>query len=171
MSTIRVNQIQDTSTNVAANVSGGVVTFTNTPIGAGKVLQVKQAHVASEIATTSTSFVTSGVAINITPVATSSKVLLRANIGGFFMNTNDDIQATIYRGSTNLGVGNQSCLFVVHNDGAQTRYGSGSMEFLDSPNTASQVTYTIYHRTLNSQTAIINRADTGLFLTAMEIGG
>lgn len=33
MSTIRVNQIQDTSTNVAANISGGVVTFTNTPIG------------------------------------------------------------------------------------------------------------------------------------------
>jgi hypothetical protein len=33
MSIIRVNQIQDTSTNVAANVSGGVVTFTNTPLG------------------------------------------------------------------------------------------------------------------------------------------
>lgn len=33
MSTIRVNQIQDTSTNVAANVSGGVVTFNNNPLG------------------------------------------------------------------------------------------------------------------------------------------
>ena len=31
MSTIRVNQIQDTSTNVAANISGGVVAFNNTP--------------------------------------------------------------------------------------------------------------------------------------------
>jgi len=29
MSTIKVNQIQDTSTNVAANISGGVVTFNN----------------------------------------------------------------------------------------------------------------------------------------------
>jgi len=29
MSVVRVNQIQDTSTNVAANISGGVVTFTN----------------------------------------------------------------------------------------------------------------------------------------------
>ena len=34
MSTIRVNQIQDTSTNVAANISGGVVTFNNPPVGA-----------------------------------------------------------------------------------------------------------------------------------------
>jgi len=33
MSVVRVNQIQDTSTNVAANISGGVVTFTNPPIG------------------------------------------------------------------------------------------------------------------------------------------
>ena len=33
MSVVRVNQIQDTSTNVAANISGGVVTFTNTPLG------------------------------------------------------------------------------------------------------------------------------------------
>ena len=31
MSTIRVNQVQDTSTNVAANISGGVVAFNNTP--------------------------------------------------------------------------------------------------------------------------------------------
>ncbi len=31
MSTIRVNQIQDTSTNVAANIAGGVVAFNNTP--------------------------------------------------------------------------------------------------------------------------------------------
>jgi hypothetical protein len=33
MSTIRVNQVQDTSTNVAANISGGVVTFNNSPLG------------------------------------------------------------------------------------------------------------------------------------------
>ena len=34
MSVVRVNQIQDTSTNVAANISGGIVTFTNPPVGA-----------------------------------------------------------------------------------------------------------------------------------------
>lgn len=142
-----------------------------TNVGGGKVLQVKQTHVASTIATTSTSFVTSGVAINITPAATSSKVLLRANIGGFYMLQNDDIYATIYRGSTNLGVGNASTLFYVHNDGAQNRYGNGSMEILDSPNTTSQVTYTIYFRTGNSNSVELNRPETGLFFTAMEIEG
>lgn len=138
--------------------------------GGGKVLQVIQANSAVSVATTSTSFVTSGVAINITPIATSSKVLLRANIGGFYMLQNDDIYATIYRGNTNLGVGNASSLFYVHNDNAQNRYGSGSMEILDSPNTTSQVTYTIYFRTGNSNQVELNRPETGLFFTAMEIG-
>lgn len=137
----------------------------------GKILQVIQANSAVSVATTSTSFVTSGVAINITPVATSSKVLLRANIGGFYMLQNDDIYATIYRGSTNLGVGNASTLFYVHNDNAQNRYGNGSMEILDSPNTTSQVTYTIYFRTGNSNQVELNRPETGLYFTAMEVGG
>jgi len=49
MSVVRVNQIQDTSTNVAANISGGVVTFTNTPIntGAGIVTGYHRARPAS----------------------------------------------------------------------------------------------------------------------------
>ena len=34
MSILRTNQIQDTGTNVAANISGGVITFSNTPVGA-----------------------------------------------------------------------------------------------------------------------------------------
>jgi len=37
MSILRTNQIQDTGTNVAANISGGVVTFPNKPIGASAV--------------------------------------------------------------------------------------------------------------------------------------
>lgn len=32
MSILRTNQIQDTGTNVAANISGGTVSFTNTPL-------------------------------------------------------------------------------------------------------------------------------------------
>ena len=37
MSVVRVNQVQDTSTNVAANVSGGVVTFSNRIIQPAKI--------------------------------------------------------------------------------------------------------------------------------------
>lgn len=37
MSTIRVNQVQDTSTNVAANISGGVITATNAIISSNGI--------------------------------------------------------------------------------------------------------------------------------------
>ena len=53
----------------------------------------------------------------------------------------------------------------------QNRYGNGSMEILDSPSTTSQVTYTIYFRTGNSNQVELNRPETGLFFTAMEIAG
>jgi len=156
--------------SITGSGTTGVGQLSFADAGGGKVLQVKQANSGVSVATTSTSYVTSGIAINITPVATSSKVLLTASIGGFYMLTNDDLYATIYKGSTNLGVGNASSLFYVHNDGGQNRYGNGSMEFLDSPNTASQVTYTIYFRTGNSQQVELNRPETGLFFTAIEIG-
>jgi len=37
MSILRTNQIQDTGTNVAANISGGTVTFSNPPSGLGTI--------------------------------------------------------------------------------------------------------------------------------------
>lgn len=135
----------------------------------GHIIQVKQSSTASQVATTSTSFVSAGVAISITPGSTSNKILLTANIGGFYMAQNDDIYVTIYRDSTNIGVGSQSCFVDVHNDNAQGRYGSASMEVLDSPNTTSSVTYTIYYRTGNSTQVILNRSHTGLYFTAKEV--
>ena len=164
MSILFVDSIQPKTT-------GQAITVATTNQSLGKVLQVKQSFRADLVATGSTSFTTSGVSVDITPSTTSSRFLLRANIGGFYMEENDDIFATIYRGSTNLGVGTQSCFFVVHNDNAQNRYGSGSMEFLDEPKTTNQITYTIFFRTGNSTSVSLNVDSTGLFLTATEIGG
>ena len=175
MSTLKVGTIAD---HANGNSAITIDSSGNTSIPSGRVLnapghilQVKQSFIDTVITSGSTSFVTSGVAVVITPTSTSSKILLTSSIGGFYMAQNDDIYATIYRGSTNLGVGTANCFFYVHNDNAQARYGSGSMEFLDSPNTTSATTYTIFYRTGNSTAVQINRADTGLFLTAMEVGG
>ena len=145
-----------------ANVSGTTYNF---------VKQIKQSSSSSDITTTSTSFVTSGVAVSITPSSTSSKIFVSANIGGFYMAQNDDIYVTIYRDSTNIGVGTKNCFVDVHNDNAQGRYGSASMQVLDSPSTTCAITYTIYYYTGNSTAVYLNRQNTGLFLTAMEVAG
>lgn len=47
MSTIRVNTIQDTGTNNAMTISGGTVTFTNTPSGASPIRLLKTLTVTS----------------------------------------------------------------------------------------------------------------------------
>ena len=135
------------------------------------VVQVVNATHETAVSTTSTSFVTSGVAVSITPSSTSSKIFVSANIGGFYMAQNDDIYVTIYRDSTNIGVGTKNCFVDVHNDNAQGRYGSASMQVLDSPSTTSAITYTIYYYTGNSTAVYLNRQNTGLFLTAMEVAG
>ena len=87
------------------------------------------------------------------------------------MAQNDDIYVTIYRDSTNIGVGTKNCFVDVHNDNAQGRYGSASMQVLASPGTTSAITYTIYYYTGNSTAVYLNRQNTGLFLTAMEVAG
>ena len=48
MSILRTNQIQDTGTNVAANISGGTVTFTNPPVGAF-INQVDQFRLTADL--------------------------------------------------------------------------------------------------------------------------
>ena len=86
------------------------------------------------------------------------------------MAQNDDIYVTIYRDSTNIGVGTKNCFVDVHNDNAQGRYGSASMQVLDSQ-VQPVITYTIYYYTGNSTAVYLNRQNTGLFLTAMEVAG
>ena len=69
---------------------------------------------------------------------------------------NEQYDVTIYRDSTNIGVGTKNCFVDVHNDNAQGRYGSASMQVLDSPSTTSAITYTIYYYTGNSTAVYLN---------------
>jgi len=68
MSTLKVSNIQDISNNAAMSISGGVVTFPNTPVnaGGGKVLQVLTATDSTERTTTSTSLVTASNTLAVT---------------------------------------------------------------------------------------------------------
>ena len=136
--------------------------FTGTVSGAGKVLQVLGSSLASQVTTASTSFVTTGVSVDITPSSSSNKVALLfglptyAAVGSHFI-------GTLYRDSTNLG-----------NSSWGMGFGSNSIAvnvngaFLDSPNTTSQVTYAIYCRSYSGTGyAMINNARASL--TVMEI--
>jgi len=150
----------------------GTETLASSALGAtgkiGQVLTVVKTPAANS--TTGTSFVSpSGAGINITPSATSSKILVSVQGGGTVVNTNATVlYATIYRGSTNLGSSNA---------GLQRQYNNQrtdqplSMQILDSPNSTSQQTYAIYYRseTNGQQVYMQDTASGDIIITAMEV--
>ena len=65
-----------------ANASLGAVTALPAAIATGKVLQVVEAEITSQISTTSNSYTDTGLNANITPSSTSNKVLVMVTHSG-----------------------------------------------------------------------------------------
>jgi len=142
---------------VATGSSGQVLTSagagappTFASLSAGKVGQIVSAIKTDTANTTSTTAVTTGLAVTITPTATSSKILLQANIGAASNVTANNRTFFKFNGgntATYIGdaaTGHETVVgFVSH----RTSYdmSSASMTYLDSPATTSATTYTVYY--------------------------
>ena len=140
--------------------------------GGGKVLQVVDVAAGSQQSTTSTSYVAvTGMTLDITPSATSSKILLihSANIQtgsgfvGYFTIDRDSTDISVSGGS-NIGLGaNYSAL--------QNTATSMHFSKLDSPSTTDEITYTVQFRSSNGTTVYYGEPDgTTTTLIAIEIG-
>lgn len=166
MSTLEVNKITpSTGTSITLGDSGDTftipsgVTLTNngsaTGFGGGKIGQVIQTVVAGNVDVTSSSGTfadISGFTANITPSATSSKILVMAtiNYGG---TSNMYAAVRLVRGSTAVGIGDaagvrtRSSAFTSSDDNSKAF--SATFDFLDSPSSSSQQAYKL-QVTLNS---------------------
>ena len=136
------NSTSTTYCDLTANVTG---LMPDSNLAApGKILQVVEtSDVITLISTTSTTYVTNGIELDITPSATSSKILLLyqhvcyvANVGS------DHMGMTIFRDSTDLA-GDEGLLL--------NQVGSAwmpvSMTYLDSPSSTSSLNYEIFFKT------------------------
>jgi len=175
MSVVRVNQIQDTSTNVAANISGGVVTFTNTPInaGGGKVLQVINAK-----SLTDSGAVTGTTAIltaSITPSSTSSRIFVTAMAScQLTSGSNGIIASDMFRGSTSGTLISRYYEGVGGTTNNAIAYHTPSHSVIDSPSTTNATTYTfsIAKGSGGTQSVrTIGSAAHPILMCLMEIGG
>ena len=167
--TVSLAKLTATGTKDATTFLRGDNTFAEA--GGGKVLQVVDVSTQGQQSTTSTSYVAvSGMTLNITPSSTSSKILLlhSANIqtdSGFYG------YFTIYRDSTDISEShaNQGLSANYSSQGTQTVSIHHSK--LDSPNTTSQITYTVRFRSSNGTTVYYGEpTGTTTSLIAMEIG-
>ena len=131
----------------------------------GQVIQTKSFVLTSTTSSTSSSFVDTGLELAITPSLTSSKILITGflNCSGSYFKS----YIILLRDSTPLSIGdtasNRPRVYAATNPG-DTGWDAYNvtaipLNFLDSPNTTSSVTYkTQYRPYLNSaSTAYINR--------------
>jgi hypothetical protein len=149
--------------------------------GGGKIGQVVQTLKTDGASTTSTTPVTTGLAVAITPVATSSKILINVTLGtvtnrygGRFAHMIiDGGNCATYIGDAGTGHEAAVSMYAPENTLANT---PASLMYLDAPDTTSEVTYTL-HYWANAYTALINvvytpTTDSGncaSTMTAMEV--
>ena len=153
--------------------ANGTVATTTT---AGKVLQVVQtvkSNTYSEAFSNSTSSGSCGLDVNITPSATTSKILIMAQAN---VSNSDLIDTTcgviLFRGGSILTgaiadadgnrqrISSQSYTPYTGNQGSGYKVVAIPFDYLDSPNSTSQQTYSIrlrYNTTSSSETVYLNR--------------
>ena len=128
--------------------------FTGTITGAGKLGQVlTQTPTSSQVSTT-TSYVDTGLSINITPASTSSKILVMAVHHIQNSATNTGVFLRFFRDSTQIGGGRADDLANYVSN--QYNHDAWSVIVLDSPNTTSQITYKSDFKAFNGGTAYCN---------------
>ena len=158
MSKLFVDEIQPKTT-------GGVIN------AKGMVIQVVSHRNSGANSTASSTFVTTDSTVTITPTSTNSKILIQTNAPLYGNNNNTHTYTTIYKDNVNLAGGTTELQVFATGSDSMGRWSNGSMQFLDSPNTTSAVTYTVYFKNGTSGTSHYDANGGMAIITAMEIGG
>ena len=138
-----------------------------TYVGGGKVLQVVEGTHATGVSTTSTSYVTTGLDVDITCSATSSKVLIIASFQGQQSGSDSPARWTIYRDTSDLDSSGNG--FGITRGNVANLFANPAMVLVDSPSSTSELTYTVYMK-VGSGTATSNTNNAPGRIIAIEIG-
>ena len=138
--------------------------------GTGKVLQVVGATHATEVDNTATSYTDSGLDVDITPSASSSKIFIYATMGTTWA-PGYHYYLTLFRGDDDLTEDDaQGMLSLNMVTGSLTQ--ESSFLFLDSPSSTSELTYSVYGKSETSGQSLKMCAGSAVgSITAIEIDG
>ena len=158
--------------NLGTQPLAGVLPDANAP--SGSVLQVVQASYSTPTATTSGSFVDTGLTASITPSSSTSKILVIVNqqIRMQKTGTTDTGHAIkIVRDSTTVFTRDDSgtaSYYSTQLDRADMRY-TNNMVYLDSPSSTSSVAYKTQFLSYNTSTVTAQNSSIPSTITLMEI--
>ena len=154
----------------ATFVAGDILTAAqqNALRGAFRVLQVVQATNNTPAASTTNTYVATGLTATITPSSTSSKVLVIVQQNGVGKDNNTYVDLVLLRGATGI---NFFGLTSAYTNTANSNYvGTVSTVYLDSPATVAATTYsTLFMSGSNAATARVQNAGAVSSITLMEI--
>jgi len=168
-SILKVDQIQLSNGNTP---TAGDLGLNDT----GTVLQTKTIHSqGANFSTSSQTFVTSGLSFTVTPKATNSKIIINTELNFWFgsVNINDYFRGAWFRGSTNLATASteDTHCWQTTNIGGATGQQLVNFNLVDTPNTTSPVTYTLYVRTHNGNSMSMMWSGQFHTLILQEIAG
>ena len=164
MSTLHVENLKGLSSGGNANKviipTGQTLEVTDNirydDMPAGSVIQVANGTTTSYTSTNSASFVATNLSCTMTPKFANSKIYLRVTGSVWFGTSNaasNYIIPTIYRDSTNLGVGgsyNALAFYAARGTSNESWDRMITFEATDDPNTTSSIVYKVYMRTYNN---------------------
>tara|TARA_R100000329_G_scaffold15608_1_gene16137 strand:- start:125 stop:706 length:582 start_codon:yes stop_codon:yes gene_type:complete len=152
LNTTNIKHASSSSNNIVL-ASDGKVTF---PQNTGNILQVVQFRKTDTFSSSANSFVDIGVAVDITPSATSSKILIFAGYSGYTVKGSGGagkIVRTISSTATDIGKADAASSRNISSFSGSLYTGDGTnsnlmslaphTQLLDSPNTTSQINYKI----------------------------
>ena len=143
----------------------------------GSVLQVVSTAKTDVFSSSSTSFTdVTGLSVAITPSSSSNKILVSVHFMSAATGANS-VRFNLVRGSTSIAQPAGSTPSSLHlNTSGSTVGRMGSIVFLDSPSTTSEITYKLQGLTDGNSFVINRRGDDAnktsiSTITAMEIAG
>ena len=159
------------STGDVLTVAGGVPSWAAPAGGGGKVLQVVQATYSTSTSNSTSTYADTGLTVNITPSAATSKVLVFYSLAASKSsgNANNGLNLKLLRGATVIA-GYESIGLGYTGTAIQSNFNV-AQQYLDSPATTSATTYKLQFCNDTIQASVsVQHANTTSIITLMEIG-
>jgi hypothetical protein len=167
MSTLRVNQIQDTNNKIILNNTGSIL----------QVVNANTIGLTGEITTTSAAYVTTGLSVSITPISASSKLYVEF-IGNSKFNGgagDDGVAFKIYRDGVAINTvkpvstdGGDSLFYRPESNG-NNNHGQLAVSHLVDANSTATTTFTLFFGDQWGGTGVVSRDWGANQFTVMEI--
>ncbi len=149
------------------NNSLSAVTTLPAAIATGKVLQVVVGTTSTDTTNTSATYADTNLTANITPSATSSKILAFVDQVSCFKSTNTQIGLKLFRDATEL----TSVAYQLDTDDTTKQHMGLSFSFLDTPSTTDERTYKTQFNNQQANGSVHVQKNGASTITLMEIAG